>query len=116
MLAVSRACYLCGASPGAAQLGYRTQQQTPMPERSNANLFEVLIGQIRQDDKANVVLGKPQRVLPEAELLKPVSDLLHCGQRPENRASSVYSMKPDCSSEPEPSRADRRPRLRQRTG
>jgi hypothetical protein len=59
----------------------RAQQPTPMTERS-ANLFEVLICQILHDHKANVVLGKSLRVLPEAELLQPVSDLLHRGQRP----------------------------------
>jgi hypothetical protein len=59
--------------------GYRAQQQTPMTERRNANLFEVLIGQIRQDEKANIVLGKPLRVLSETELVEPVRDLLHCG-------------------------------------
>jgi hypothetical protein len=36
-------------------------------ERRSANLFEVLIGQIRQDDKANVIPGKA--LLPETELL-----------------------------------------------
>ena len=40
-----------------------------MTQRRNANLFEVLIGQIGQDDKADVVLGKALRVLPETELL-----------------------------------------------
>ena len=53
-----------------------------MTERGNTSLFEVLIGQIRQNDKADVVLSKPLRVLPEAELLQPVGDLLHRGQRP----------------------------------
>jgi hypothetical protein len=47
----------------------------------------VLIGQIGQDGKADVVLGKSLRVLPETELLKPVSDLLHRGGAPEYRAS-----------------------------
>jgi hypothetical protein len=42
-----------------------------------------LIGQIRQDDKANVVFGKALRILPETELLKPVSDLLHRGTAPD---------------------------------
>jgi hypothetical protein len=37
----------------------------------------VLIRQIGQDGKANVILGKALRVLPEAKLLKPISDLLH---------------------------------------
>jgi hypothetical protein len=37
----------------------------------------VLIRQIWQDDKADVVLGKALRVLPESELLKPIRYLLH---------------------------------------
>ena len=48
-----------------------------MTERRNANLFEVLICQIRQDDKTDVVLSKALRVLSEVELLKPFGDLLH---------------------------------------
>ena len=60
-----------------------------MTKRHNADLFEVLISQIRQDDKADVVLGKSLGVLSESELLKPVSDLLHCGGAPGYRASSA---------------------------
>jgi hypothetical protein len=41
------------------------------------DLFEVLIGQIGQDGKTDVVLGKTLRVLSKTELLKPISDLLH---------------------------------------
>ena len=43
-------------------------RQAPMAERCDANLFEVLIGQIRQDDKANIILGKTLSVLRETEL------------------------------------------------
>jgi hypothetical protein len=39
-----------------------------MAQRCNPNLFEVLICQIRQDDKANVILGKTPRVSRETEL------------------------------------------------
>ena len=39
-----------------------------MAERRNAYLFEVLISQIRQDDEANVILGKSLSVLPETKL------------------------------------------------
>ena len=60
-----------------------------MSERRNTNLFEVLVGQIGQDDKADVVLGKALRVLPETELLKPDRDLLHRGAPPDYRASSA---------------------------
>jgi hypothetical protein len=45
--------------------------------KRHPNFFEVLVGEIRQDGKADVVFGKPLRVLPEAQLLKPISDLLH---------------------------------------
>jgi hypothetical protein len=49
----------------------------------------VLIREIGQDGKADVVLGKARRVLPETELLKPVSDLLHRGNAPDYRASTA---------------------------
>ena len=39
--------------------------------------------------KADVVLGKALRVLPETELLQPVGDLLHRGSAPDYRASSA---------------------------
>src|SRR5262245_30938152 len=48
-----------------------------MTERRDADFFEVLIGQIGQNDKGNVVLGKALSVLPETELLKPIRNLLH---------------------------------------
>jgi hypothetical protein len=47
-----------------------------MTER-HPDLFKVLIGEIGQDGKADVVLGKALRVLSETELLEPLSDLLH---------------------------------------
>ena len=62
-----------------------------MTKRRNADLFEVLIGEIRQDDKIDVILGKALRVLPETEFFKPVRSLLHRGHltpaRVRNRAS-----------------------------
>jgi hypothetical protein len=62
------------------------------PNASSAFLFEVLIGQIRQDECASVVLGKALCVLPETELLEPVSDLLHRGSAPDYRASPQRGM------------------------
>ena len=73
------------------QFGYRAQQKTPVAERCNANLFEVLICQIRQDDKANVILGKTPSVLAETELFEPVCNLLHRGCTPEIFSSMVRS-------------------------
>jgi hypothetical protein len=43
-----------------------------MPERRNANLFEILIGQVTQNGEINVVLGKALSVVPETELFEPV--------------------------------------------
>jgi len=42
----------------------------------------MLIREVGQDGEADVVLGKSLRVLPETELLKPVSDLLHRASAP----------------------------------
>ena len=48
-----------------------------MAKRRNADLFKVLIAQIWQDGKANIILGKSLSVLPETELTQPVCYLLH---------------------------------------
>ena len=50
-----------------------------MTERRDADLFEVLISEIRQNEKGNVVLGKAVSVLPETKLLEPFDNLLHPG-------------------------------------
>jgi hypothetical protein len=41
--------------------------------------FRSLIGELSEKSKINIVLGKALRVLPETEILKPVTDLLHRG-------------------------------------
>jgi hypothetical protein len=48
-----------------------------MTERRDPEFFEVLVGQIGQNRNGDVVLGKALSVLPEAELLQPVRNLLH---------------------------------------
>src|SRR6516162_5784541 len=48
-----------------------------MPERRDANLFEILIDQVTQNIEINIILGKALRVLPETELSEPVRNLLH---------------------------------------
>src|SRR5262245_30473423 len=48
-----------------------------MSERHNANLFEVLIGQVAQNSEVNIVLGKRLNVLGHTELLEPIRNLLH---------------------------------------
>src|SRR5258708_1996122 len=47
-----------------------------MAER-DTNFFEVVVGQIAQNARINVVLGKALRVLPQAKLLEPLRNLLH---------------------------------------
>ncbi len=65
----------------AGEFGYRSHQLTPMTQR-HPDFFQVLICKVGQDGKADVVLGKARRVLPETELLKPVRNLLHRGSAP----------------------------------
>ena len=55
------------------------------------SLFKVLLGEIGEDEQIDIVLGKALRVLPETELLKPVSDLLHRGSAPDYRAYAPAS-------------------------
>jgi hypothetical protein len=50
----------------------------------------VLIREIGQNRKADVVLGKALRVLSETEFLKPVGDLLHRGSAPRNVRGAPY--------------------------
>ena len=58
-----------------------------MSERGHADLFEVLVRQMRENGKVDFILSKALGVLPESELLKPVSNLLHRGSAPDYRAS-----------------------------
>jgi hypothetical protein len=51
-----------------------------MTKRRHTNLFEVLVCQIRQNGEADVIFGKPLSILPKAELLKPLRNLLHLGR------------------------------------
>jgi hypothetical protein len=54
----------------------------PMPEQ-DADLLEVLVGQVMQDRGINSILGKALCVLPKIELLKPIRNLLHRGACPD---------------------------------
>ena len=49
-----------------------------MPKR-DANVLEVLIGQMGEYGEIDLVLSKALAVLGHAELFEPVPDLLHCG-------------------------------------
>src|SRR5215472_9537463 len=48
-----------------------------MPDRDDANLFEILVGQVTQNFEINIILGKALSVLPETEPFEPVRNLLH---------------------------------------
>src|SRR5215813_10662463 len=48
-----------------------------MPDRDDANLFEILVGQVTQNLEIDIILGKALSVLPKAELFEPVRNLLH---------------------------------------
>ncbi len=74
-----------GAGTGAAaagraiELGDRAQQLPPMTQRGHPEFFQVLVRQIGQDGKIDVVLAKALGVLAETELLEPLRNLLHSG-------------------------------------
>ena len=53
-----------------------------MPERRNANLFEVLIGQVTQNGEINIIVSKALNMLLHSELFEPVRNLLHRGYLP----------------------------------
>ena len=63
---------------GTGKLRNRAQYFAPITEK-DAQLLQVLIGQIGQDREINAVFGKGLRVLGHAELLEPIRHLLHCG-------------------------------------
>jgi hypothetical protein len=68
-----------GCRPGSAgKLTDRREYFSPMP-KGDADVFEILIGQIAKYRDINPVLGKALRVLGHAELFEPVSNLLHRG-------------------------------------
>jgi hypothetical protein len=49
----------------------------------DTDILQVLVSQMRECRGFNPVIGKALCLLPETELLKPVSDLLHRGSAPE---------------------------------
>ena len=59
----------------ATYFSYCEQELTAMTERRNPKLFQVLVCQMGQDSEGNIVLGKALRVLPEADVLKPVRNM-----------------------------------------
>ena len=66
----------CGGC--ACQLADGREHNPPMPEQ-DADIFEVLISQMRECRNINPILGKTLRVLGHAERFEPVRNLLHRG-------------------------------------
>jgi hypothetical protein len=50
-----------------------------MTKRGDADLFQILIGQVTEDREIDIVLSKALRVLGHAEIFKPIRNFLHCG-------------------------------------
>src|SRR6516225_7114607 len=63
---------------GDGKLPDRPQNFQSVPE-SDAELFEMLIGEVGKDGEIYSVFGKTLRVLGHAELFEPNGDLLHPG-------------------------------------
>ena len=61
-----------------AKLGDRREHLPPVTEQ-DADLLQVLIGQVRKYREINPVFSKALRVLRHAELFEPVRNLLHRG-------------------------------------
>jgi hypothetical protein len=70
-----------GRGRGGVEFADRAQQLAAIAE-NDAEIFEVLIGQVAKDGEVNAVFRKAQGILGEAELLEPVRNLLHCGLHP----------------------------------
>ena len=64
------------------QLSNGRKHLAAMAERCNADLFEVLIGQVTQYREIDIVFGKALGILGQAELFEPVRNLLHRGPSP----------------------------------
>ena len=66
----------CGGC--ACQLADGREHYPPMPKQ-DADIFEVVISQMRECRNTNPVLGKTLRILGHTELIEPLRNLLHCG-------------------------------------
>jgi hypothetical protein len=64
----------------ASKLTDCTQNLTAIT-KDDAEVFQVLIGQVAKNRKINAVFSKTSRVLGHAERFEPIGDLLH-GAKP----------------------------------
>jgi hypothetical protein len=70
----------CRRYSNLIELCNRAQHFLAMPER-DSDSFEVLVGQIAENGRINIVVGKTLRVLPEAKSAETIRNLLHGGHR-----------------------------------
>jgi hypothetical protein len=56
-----------------------SREYLPTMAEWNADVLQILIGQMGDYRNVNLILGKTRGVLTEVELLKPVRNLLHLG-------------------------------------
>src|SRR5262249_8395954 len=72
--------WLCGRAGSNCLSGFKTgycAQNFAAITKDNAEVFQVLIGQVRKDGEINAAFSKTLSVLGHAELFEPVSNLLH---------------------------------------
>jgi hypothetical protein len=62
---------------GAIKLGDRAQNLAAMTERSDTEVFQVLVRQIAEDREVDIVVSKALGVLGHSEFFEPISNLLH---------------------------------------
>jgi len=61
----------------AAKLGDRAQNFAAMTERSDTEVFQVLVCQIPENREIDIVVSKALGVLGHSEFFEPISNLLH---------------------------------------
>jgi hypothetical protein len=77
-----RGCRRCRCgNRSAAEIADRAQHFQPVPER-DAEVLEVLIGQVGENGNIDPILNKAVGVLGHAERFEPIRNLLHSDQRP----------------------------------
>jgi predicted lipid carrier protein YhbT len=65
-----------------------------MPKR-DANVLQVLIGQMAKRSDTDSVFSKALGVLGHAELIEPLRNLLHCGASPTHLAMLRWNTYPN---------------------
>ena len=62
---------------GAVEVGYRAQDPSPVTERGDPHLPEVVVRKLAKDGEVNVVGNKTLGMLRQADRSEPSSDLVH---------------------------------------